>query len=164
MMTESHAMTTPSESLQDAPADLLRPPKSILKLVGRAIAQFQMIREGDRILLGLSGGKDSLSLLLVLKHLQRHSPVKFELAACTIDPEIPGFDPSPLKEWVAALGVPYFFASADMVALADAHMKGDSFCSFCSRHKRGTLYTVCRREGYNVLAWLSTWMIWLKVF
>jgi len=152
MMTESHAMTTPSESLQDAPADLLRPPKSILKLVGRAIAQFQMIREGDRILLGLSGGKDSLSLLLVLKHLQRHSPVKFELAACTIDPEIPGFDPSPLKEWVAALGVPYFFASEDMVALADAHMKGDSFCSFCSRHKRGTLYTVCRREGYNVLA------------
>lgn len=152
MMTEPDAIPTPSESLQDKPADLLRPPKSILKLVGRAIAQFQMIREGDRILLGLSGGKDSLSLLLVLKHLQRHSPVKFELGVCTIDPEIPGFDPSPLKEWVAALGVPYFYEAEDMVALADAHMKGDSFCSFCSRHKRGTLYSVCRREGYNVLA------------
>lgn len=132
--------------------DWIKPPKSILKLVGRAVAQYQMIREGDRILLGLSGGKDSMALLVVLKHLQRHSPVKFDLAACTIDPEIPGFDPSPLKEWVASMEVPYFYESEDLVALADAHMKGDSFCSFCARHKRGKLYTVCRREGYNVLA------------
>ncbi len=111
-----------------------------------------MIREGDRILLGLSGGKDSLALLVILKHLQRHSPIKFELAACTIDPEIPGFDPSPLKEWVASMEIPYFYESEDLVALADAHMKGNSFCSFCARQKRGKLYTVCRREGYNVLA------------
>jgi len=132
--------------------DWIIPPKAILKPVGRAIAQYKMIQEGDRILLGLSGGKDSLSLLAVLKHLQRHSPVKFELAACTIDPEIPGFDPSPLKDWVAKMGIPYFYEAEDLVALADKHMKGDSFCSFCARQKRGKLYTVCRREGYNVLA------------
>ena len=129
-----------------------RPPKAILKPVGRALAQYSMIREGDRILLGLSGGKDSLSLLMVLRHLQRHSPVKFELAACTIDPEIPGFDPTPLKDWLAELAIPFFYEAEDMVALADQYMKGHSFCSFCARQKRGKLYTVCRREGYNVLA------------
>ncbi|BBP44277.1 tRNA 2-thiocytidine biosynthesis protein TtcA [Thiosulfativibrio zosterae] len=137
---------------QQRTQDWIIPPKSILKLVGRAMAQYKMLKDGDRVLLGLSGGKDSLALLVVLKHIQRHAPVKFELAACTIDPEIPGFDPSPLKAWVEKLGVPYFYESEDLVALANAHMKGDSFCSFCARHKRGKLYTVCRREGYNVLA------------
>ena len=131
---------------------ILRPPKSILKPVGRALAQFKMIREGDRILLGLSGGKDSLTLLVVLKHLQRHAPVKFDLAACTVDPQIPGFDPSPLKELLAELGVPYFYHSEDFLEQAARQMKGDSFCSFCARKKRGILYTVCRRERYNVLA------------
>ncbi len=149
----SDTETSPTESTpKKAKKDWIKPPKSILKLVGRAVAQYQMIREGDRILLGLSGGKDSLALLVILKHLQRHSPIKFELAACTIDPEIPGFDPSPLKEWVASMEIPYFYESEDLVALADAHMKGNSFCSFCARQKRGKLYTVCRREGYNVLA------------
>jgi len=132
--------------------DWIKPPKAIMKPVGRAMAQFSMLRDGDRVLLGLSGGKDSLSLLVILKHLQRHAPVKFELAACTIDPEIPGFDPSPLKEWCAKMDVPYFYESEDMVGLAEERMKGSSFCSFCARQKRGILYTVCRREGYNVLA------------
>ncbi|WP_081696352.1 tRNA 2-thiocytidine biosynthesis TtcA family protein [Thiomicrorhabdus sp. Kp2] len=132
--------------------DWIKPPKSIMKLVGRAMAQYKMLRDGDRVLLGLSGGKDSMALLVILKHLQRHAPVKFELAACTIDPEIPGFDPSPLKEWCAKMEVPYFYESEDMVGLAEERMKGDSFCSFCARQKRGILYSVCRREGYNVLA------------
>lgn len=144
-------MTSMSES-KSSSSNIIKPPKKILQAVGRAIAQYQMIREGDRVLLGLSGGKDSLALLMVLKHLQRHAPIKFELAACTIDPEIPGFDPSPLKDYLAQLQVRYFYEAEDLVALADKHMKGNSFCSFCSRQKRGKLYTVCRREGYNVLA------------
>jgi len=131
---------------------MIKPPKKILQLVGRAIAQYHMLRDGDRVLLGLSGGKDSLALLMVLKHLQRHAPIKFDLAACTIDPEIPGFDPSPLTDFLAQQDVPYFYEAEDLVALANQFMKGDSFCSFCSRHKRGKLYSVCRREGYNVLA------------
>lgn len=132
--------------------DWIIPPKSIMKLVGRAMAQYKMIRDGDRILLGLSGGKDSMSLLVILKHLQRHAPIKFELAACTVDPEIPGFDPSPLKAWCAKMDVPYFYESENLMELAEQRMKGNSFCSFCSRQKRGILYTTCRREGYNVLA------------
>lgn len=153
MNTEIDIKQPASEMLKkSAKNSWIKPPKSILKLVGRAMAQYKMLREGDRVLLGLSGGKDSLALLMVLKHLQRHSPVKFELAACTIDPEIPGFDPTPLKQWMAEQEIPYFYESEDLVALANAHMKGDSFCSFCSRQKRGKLYTVCRRENYNVLA------------
>lgn len=132
--------------------DWIKPPKAIMKPVGRAMAQFKMLRDGDRVMLGLSGGKDSMTLLVILKHLQRHAPVKFDLAACTIDPEIPGFDPSPLKEWCAKMDVPYFYESKDIVSLAEQRMKGNSFCSFCARQKRGILYTTCRREGYNVLA------------
>lgn len=132
--------------------DWIIPPKSIMKLVGRAMAQYKMIREGDRIMLGLSGGKDSMSLLVILKYLQRRAPIKFELAACTVDPEIPGFDPSPLKEWCAKMDVPYFYESENIMELAEARMQGNSFCSFCSRQKRGILYATCRREGYNVLA------------
>lgn len=157
-MQGKHAVNEPSEMVsvkltkKERTKDWIKPPKTIMKPVGRAMAQYKMLRDGDRVLLGLSGGKDSMALLVILKHLQRHAPIKFELAACTIDPEIPGFDPSPLKEWCAKMDVPYFYESEDMVGLADKRMKGDSFCSFCARQKRGILYTTCRREGYNVLA------------
>ena len=139
-------------SKKERTKDWITPPKSIMKLVGKAMAQYKMLREGDRVLLGLSGGKDSMALLIILKHIQRHAPIHFEIAACTIDPEIPGFDPSPLKAWCASLDVPYFYESEDIVKLAEERMKGNSFCSFCARQKRGILYATCRREGYNVLA------------
>ena len=84
----------------------MKPARSLLTAAGRAIGDFRMIRDGDRILLGLSGGKDSLSLLHTLHHLQQKAPVKFELLACTVDPQSDQFDPSPLKPYLAALGVP----------------------------------------------------------
>ena len=87
----------------------LKPPKSLLRSVGKAIGDYGMIREGDRVLLGLSGGKDSLSLLHVLRQLQRHAPIRFDIATVTVDPEIPGFDPAVLKPYLAELGVPYFY-------------------------------------------------------
>ena len=68
--------------------DIIKPPKSLLRKVGRAIADYDMIREGDRILLGVSGGKDSLSLLQVLAHLRSYAPVRFELGVITVDPEV----------------------------------------------------------------------------
>ena len=123
-----------------------------MRLVGRAIADFDMIRDGDRILLGLSGGKDSLSLLHILHHLQSYAPVRFELAALTVDPMIAGFHPEYLKPYLADLGIPYFFEAQAIEEQAREHMRNDSFCSFCSRIKRGIMYTTLRREGYNVLA------------
>ena len=131
---------------------ILKMPKSLMRPIGQAVSEFKMIKEGDRILLGLSGGKDSLTLLHALRHLQRHAPIKFSIAAITIDPEIDGFDPSVLKSYLADLNVPYFYESNDMVKQADEQMKKDSFCSFCSRMKRGIMYSTARREGYNLLA------------
>jgi len=130
----------------------IKPPKSLLRYVGRALADYQMIQAGDRIILGLSGGKDSLSLLHILRHLQRHAPIRFELAALTVDPLIPGFDPSPLKTYLAALNIPYFYCQQPIMDEAQANLQGDSFCAYCSRMKRGIMYTTARREQYNVLA------------
>lgn len=133
-------------------ADPVPPPRSLVTAAGRAIGDFDMIRNGDRVLLGLSGGKDSLSLLHVLLHLQKKAPVKFELAACTVDPCSPEFDPSPLKAYMAELGVPYFYDRQDIVGDAQRNMQGDSFCAYCSRMRRGILYRVAREQRYNVLA------------
>ena len=130
----------------------IKVPKALLRPIGKALVEHDMIHEGDRVLLGLSGGKDSLSLLHILRHFQRHAPVKFELGVMTVDPEIEGFDPGPLKDYVAGLGLPYFYESHAIAEQAEEQMKNDSFCSFCSRMKRGIMYTTCRREGYNVLA------------
>jgi tRNA 2-thiocytidine biosynthesis protein TtcA len=132
----------------------VRPPKALLRPVGRAIADFKMIQQGDRVLLGLSGGKDSLALLHLLRHLQRHAPIDFELGAVTIDPQIPGFDPSVLQPYLAALEIPYFYHSQAIAdeAMKFQHQPAFSFCAFCSRIKRGSIYGIARRHGYNVIA------------
>ncbi len=131
---------------------LQKPPKSLLRHVGRAIADFGMIRDGDRILLGVSGGKDSLSLLHILRHLQSYAPVRFELGVLTVDPEVPGFDPRSLTDYYDSLGVPWHYEQQPIMEQAKEHMDGDSFCAYCSRMKRGIMYRICRREGYGVLA------------
>ncbi len=132
--------------------NLPKPPKSLLRKVGRAIADYAMIRDGDRILLGVSGGKDSLSLLHILHHLQSYAPVRFDLGVITVDPEVEGFEPGPLKEYYESLGVPYLYREQPIMEEAKERMDGDSFCAYCSRMKRGIMYSACREEGYNVLA------------
>lgn len=129
-----------------------KPPKSLLRVIGRAIADFDMIHDGDRILLGLSGGKDSLSLLNILLHLQSYAPVKFKLGVITVDPMSESFDPSPLKDYVSKLGVPYFFERQPIMERGKEHMNKQSYCAWCSRMKRGIMYATARREDYNVLA------------
>jgi len=129
-----------------------KPPKALLRKVGRAIADYGMIREGDRILLGVSGGKDSLSLLQVLGHLQTYAPVRFELAVLTVDPEVEGFDPSALTSYYGELGLPWHYVRQPIMEEARTRMSGDSFCAYCARMKRGIMYTTCREHGYNVLA------------
>lgn len=130
----------------------VKPPRTLLTACGRAIGDFAMIRPGDRVLLGLSGGKDSLALLHVLLDLKSRAPVRFELGACTVDPQSPDFDPAPLIPYMAALGVPYHFERQPIVETAQTHMSGDSFCAWCSRMRRGILYRVAREQGYTVLA------------
>ena len=145
--TEPKTMTPPA-----TPPGWVTPGRKLQRIVGRTLIEFAMIRPGDRILIGLSGGKDSLSLLHCLRHVQRRAPISFELAAITVDPLVGGFDPAPLVPYLEHLGIPYFVEREDIVGLANTHMRGDSYCAFCARMKRGLLYKAARREGYNVLA------------
>lgn len=131
---------------------MLKINKRLMRPVGRAIADFDMIRDRDRVLLGLSGGKDSLSLLHILNQLQRHAPIHFELGAVTVDPLVDGFNPATLQPHVQALGIPYFYQREPILERAKGHINGDSYCSWCARMKRGVMYATARREGYNVLA------------
>ncbi len=130
----------------------MKPPKSLLRRVGRAIADFRMIHDGDRILLGVSGGKDSLCLLHILRHLRTYAPVSFDLGVITVDPRIQGFDPAPLRAYYESLDIPYHYVAQPIMEEAKTHMRGDSFCAYCSRMKRGIMYTTARKHDYGVLA------------
>ncbi|KPJ91796.1 MAG: adenine nucleotide alpha hydrolase [Gammaproteobacteria bacterium SG8_11] len=130
----------------------IKPPKTLVRPIGRAISDFSLIRPDDRVLVAISGGKDSLTLLHVLLHLKRHAPVHFDVAAITVNPEKPGYDPSPLKDYMQQLGVTYFYQSQPIVQRSISHMQKLSHCTYCARIKRNIMYATARREGYNVLA------------
>lgn len=130
------------------------PPKSLMKPSIQAIKDFQMIKDGDKVLVCLSGGKDSLSLLHVLHQYQyqaKKEGIHFKLGAVTIDPMTSAYDPSPLIPYLSELGLTYFFERQDIFDQA-MNVSAASICSFCSRMKRGRLYACARREGWNVLA------------
>jgi tRNA 2-thiocytidine biosynthesis protein TtcA len=120
--------------------------------VGAAIRDFNMIKDGDRILVALSGGKDSLSLVHILKYFQSVAPIKFEIGAVTIDPQVVEYQPKPLIKYMESIGVPYWIESDALVERARVSMQKNSICSFCSRMKRGMIYNCARREKYNVIA------------
>lgn len=138
--------------VEPVPVTPIKPPKALLRPIGRAIADYNMIKAGDKILVAISGGKDSLTMLHVLLHLKRNAPVQFDVAAITVDPQVDGYDPSHLKDYIHTLGVKFFYQSQAIVERAVEHMGKVSYCSFCSRMKRGIMYATARREGYNVLA------------
>jgi len=132
------------------------PPKHIFKPTVTALEEYGMIKNGDKVLVCLSGGKDSLSLLHTVHQYQyyaRGKGIEFSMGAVTVDPQTPAYDPSPLKQYLAALGVPYFYESQCILETAEnLPYECASICSFCSRMKRGRIYAAARREEYNVLA------------
>ena len=128
-------------------------PRKLRVLATSAILDYSMIKEGDKVLIGISGGKDSLTLLHILLECQRKCPFKFEIAAATVDPQVPEYRPHGLVDYMASLGVKYHFLSQPIVEIAKTAMTGkQSICAFCSRMKRGMLYRCMRENGYNVLA------------
>ena len=106
----------------------------------------------DRVLVCVSGGKDSLTLLHVMLNIKRKIPFKIDVGAVTVDPMSEDFDPSPLINYMKDLGVPYFFESDKILDNAKKSLQNDSICSFCARMKRGIIYNCARREKYNVIA------------
>jgi tRNA 2-thiocytidine biosynthesis protein TtcA len=135
-----------------AMAEFIKPSRTLATLSGRAIGDFEMIRDGDRILLGLSGGKDSLSLLHILHYFQQRAPVNFDLGAVTVDPMAGDFDPSPMIPYLKELGVEYHYMREPIMDMAREHMGKNSYCAFCSRIKRGVIYNTARKNGFNVIA------------
>jgi len=127
------------------------PPKKLMKVVGQCIADWNMIEEGDRVCLGLSGGKDSISMLHILMALKAKAPVNFTIACATVDPQTSSFDPSPMIPYLKALGITYHYLSQPIIEMASTRLQGDSLCAFCARFKRGLLYSCCRENKYNKL-------------
>lgn len=133
----------------------IKPPPKLMRQINQAIIQWNMIEEGDRLLLGLSGGKDSLSLLHCLLEAKRKLPTRFEIEVCTIDPMTPSFDPSPLIPYIKSLGLKYHYIRDNIVERANKSGKNgetvSSLCAFCARMKRGNLYSCARKNNCNKL-------------
>jgi len=129
------------------------PFRKVIRLVGKAIGDFGLIEDGDRVQVALSGGKDSWSLLYALRELQRKAPVRFELAAVTINPGKSVFETDPLVARLAHDRVGCHVIQGNIVQVVDQYLtEGTNPCAFCARLRRGMLYTYAAREGWNKIA------------
>lgn len=127
--------------------------KKLLHYTGKAIANFNMIQRGDRVMVCLSGGKDSFTMLTLLNHLRKRSGNKFEIFAFTLDQAQPGWDDSVLRTWLSDRNIPHEILTRDTYSIVKEKVpEGKTYCSLCSRLRRGIIYRYAEEHGYTKIA------------
>jgi len=131
----------------------LKMSRKLLKVIGKTNAEFKLIGEGDRVLVGLSGGKDSLALVHALKYMQRHAPFHFEFEACTVKYGMPDEQYAFLSQHCQDYGIRHTVYETNIYEIShDTIRENSSFCSYFSRMRRGALYTFAEQGGFNKVA------------